>query len=180
MKKVIVFLLVLSLSVGCACSITKASDAVKEYISKYNNEDEEILVELENVINNEDLNDTQKEKYKEVMLKQYKDINYKIVSETYNKDEAIVSTKITVYDLYSIQQEAEEYKNSHKEEFIDEDGNYDKDKFLEYKLDRMKKNTKTIDYTIDFKVKKKDGTWKLENVSTEDLEKIHGIYNYNN
>ena len=32
----------------------------------------------------------------------------------------------------------------------------------------------------DFKVVKKDGVWTLENVSTEDLEKIHGIYNYTN
>ena len=42
----------------------------------------------------------------------------------------------------------------------------------------MRKNTKTIEYTIDFKVIKQNGKWEVENVSTEDLEKIHGIYHY--
>ena len=28
------------------------------------------------------------------------------------------------------------------------------------------------------KVIKKDGKWTIDNISTEDLEKIHGIYNY--
>ena len=37
-----------------------------------------------------------------------------------------------------------------------------------------------IPITNDFKVIKKDGKWTVENVSTEDLEKIHGIYNYSN
>ena len=156
MKKLIIILLTLSLVVGCACSVTKASDAVKEYIGKYNNEDEEVLTELERVVEEEDLNEKQKEKYKEVLLKQYKDIRYKIVSETYNGDEATVATKITVYDLYKVQKEAEDYKNNHKDEFIDKDGNYDKDAFLDYKLEQMQKNTKTIDYTIEFKVRKKN------------------------
>ncbi len=180
MKKIIIFLLTLSCVVGCACSVRKASDAVKEYIGKYNNEEEVVLTELEELMNREGLNDEQKEMYKNVMLKQYKDLSYKVVSENYNGDEAIVTTKITVYDLYTVQKEAEDYKNNHKEEFIDQDGNYDKDAFLKYKLEQMQKNTQTIDYTIDFKVRKNNGKWEMENVSTEDLEKIHGIYNYNN
>ena len=178
MKKIIAVLLLVSCVVGCACSVTKASDAVKEYLGKYKNRSEEVMSELDKVVEDEDLNDQQKEKYKEVMKKQYEDLSYKIVSENYNGDEAVVTTKITVYDLYNVQKEAEEYKTDHKEEFIDEDGNYTKEKFLDYKLEQMQKNTKTIDYTIDFKVKKENGKWTLDTISTEDLEKIHGIYNY--
>ena len=44
----------------------------------------------------------------------------------------------------------------------------------------MKKTTKTIEYTINFKIIKKDGKWVLDKVNTETLEKIHGIYNYTN
>ena len=178
MKKIMLFLLTLTIVVGCACSMRKASDAVKEYIGKYNNEDEEVLVELEKLLDENDFSLEEREKYKEVMLKQYKDLSYKIVSESYNGEEATVTTKITVYDLYQVQQEAEEYKKNHQDEFLDENNNYDKDKFLKYKLEQMRKNTKTIEYTIDFKVIKQNGKWEVKNVSTEDLEKIHGIYHY--
>lgn len=180
MKKIIIFLITLSMVVGCACSMDKASDAVKEYLNKYNNQNEEILTQLENLTVDEGLNDEQSEKYKDVMTKQYKDLSYKITNETYNGDEAVVTAKITVYDLYSVQKEVDEYKNNNKDEFIDSDGNYDADAFLKYKLEEMKKTTKTVDYTIDFKVIKKDGKWTVDSLSTKDLEKIHGIYNYTN
>ena len=175
-----ILFITLAMVVGCACSMDKASYAVEEYLNKYKNQDETILTELENLVKEEGLKEEHSEKYKEVMIKQYKDISYKIINETYNGDEATVTTKITVYDLYSVQKEAEEYKNNHRDEFLDKNGNYDKESFLKYKLEQMKKNTKTIEYTIDFKVMKRDGKWVVEDVSTEDLEKIHGIYNYSN
>lgn len=180
MKKIIVFLMTLSIVVGCACVTNKASDAVRDYLNKYNNQHETIISQLDDLVKSENLTEEQGEKYKDVMTKQYKDLSYKIVEENYNGDEATVKTKITVYDLYSVQKEVEEYKNNNKNEFIDENGNYNADKFLNYKLDEMKKTTKTIEYTIDFKALKKEGVWTLQDVSTESLEKIHGIYNYTN
>ena len=172
MKKIVLFLITLCMVVGCACTKDKASDAVKEYLNKYNNQHEKVLAELDNVIKDEEFDEDTSEKYKNVMTKQYKDLSYKIVEENYNGEEATVKTKITVYDLYSAQKEAEEYKNNHKNEFMDVDGNYEAKKFLNYKLDQMKKTTKTVEYTIDFKVLKKDGKWVLDTVSTEMLEKI--------
>lgn len=180
MKKLCLFLITLIATVGCACTMTKASDAVKEYLGKFNNQDAEILVELDELVKDENLTEEQSETYKEVMKKQYTDLKYEIVEETYNGDEATVTTKITVYDLYSAQKEAETYKSEHMEEFQNDNKIYDADLFLDYKIEQMKKSDKRIEYTIDFKVIKKDGKWMVENVSTEDLEKIHGIYNYSN
>lgn len=180
MKKLGLILITLIAAVGCACSMTKASDAVKEYLGKYNNKDSEVMVELDALVSEENLTDEQSEKYKEVMEKQYSDLKYEIVNETYNGDEAVVTTKIKVYDLYKAQQDAEKYKEEHEEEFQDDKKVYDAMKFLDYKIDEMKKTDKMVEYTIDFKVIKKDGKWTVENVSTEDLEKIHGIYNYSN
>ncbi len=178
MKKILVILFTLFLVVGCR--VDKASDAVTSYLKKYNNQNEEVLNQLEDLIKDENWSEENKSKYKEIMEKQYKDLSYKVVSEHYDGDEAIVTTKITVYDLYNAQKEAEEYKQNHKQEFLDEDQNINQDKFLTYKLEEMKKTTTTIEYTIDFKVKKENGIWKLEKLSTEQLEKIHGIYNYTN
>lgn len=180
MKKLSLILITLVAAVGCACTMTKASDAVKEYLGKYNNHDSEILVELDELVKEENLTEEQAESYKDLMKKQYTDLKYEIVNETYNGDEAIVTTKITVYDLYKAQQDAEDYKEEHTEEFQDDNAIYDAMKFLEYKIEQMTKTDKTVEYTIDFKVIKENGKWVLDNVSTEDLEKIHGIYNYSN
>ena len=180
MKKLGLILITLIAAVGCACTMTKASDAVKEYLGKYNNQDAEVLVELDTLVKEENLSDEQQEKYKDVMKKQYTDLKYEIVDETYNGDEAIVTTKITVYDLYKAQQDAEKYKEEHEDEFKNDNKVYDAKLFLDYKIEEMKKSDKTVEYTIDFKVIKKDGKWVMDNVSTKDLEKIHGIYNYSN
>ena len=40
MKKIVLFLITLCMVVGCACTKDKASDAVKEYLNKYNNQHE--------------------------------------------------------------------------------------------------------------------------------------------
>ena len=124
MKKLGLILMTLIVAVGCACTMTKASDAVKEYLGKYNNQDEEVMVELDALVEEENLSDEQSEKYKEIMKKQYTDLKYEIVNETYNGDEAIVTTKITVYDLYKVQQEATKYKEEHEDEFKDENKIY--------------------------------------------------------
>ncbi len=180
MKKLGLVLLTLVVAVGCACTMTKASDAVKDYLGKYNNQDPEIIAQLDTVAEEENFTDEQSEIYKEIMKKQYTDLKYEIVDEKYNGDEAVVTTKISVYNLYKVQKEAENYKEEHEEEFQDSNKKYDVNKFLDYKLEQMKKNDEVVEYTIDFQVTKKDGKWKIENVPTEDLEKIHGIYNYEN
>ncbi len=180
MKKLIVLLTTLLLVVGCSCSRDKASDALKEYFAKYNNHHGEVIGELDDLVVSLNLSDAESERYKEIMKKQYKDLTYEIVEEKYNGEEAIVTAKISVYDLYKAQKEAEEYRNTHQQEFLNEEKNPDISKFLAYKLEQMKKTDTRVEYTIDFQVVKKEGSWNLSTISTENLEKIHGIYNYQN
>ena len=86
---------------------------------------------------------------------------------------------ITVYDLYKAQRDATEYLNEHRDEFNDEEGNYDSSKFMDYRLEQMQKTTDTVEYTITFNLTKDDDdNWQITELSQEDLEKIHGIYNY--
>ena len=180
MKRIIVVLITLFMAMGCSCMADKASDVVKEYLAKYNNHYAEVIGELDDLVEAENLSDEQGEIYKEIMKKQYKDLNYEIVNEKYDGDEAIVTAKISVYDLYKVQKEAEDYRKNHQEEFLDDEKKPDIKMFLDYKLEQMKKTDTRVEYTIDFKVIKKDGSWTLDSVSTENLEKIHGIYNYQN
>ena len=50
--------------------------------------------------------------------------------------------------------------------------------YLDYKFDQMKNTTNKVTYTIDFKVKKIDDKWQVEDLNDEDREKIHGLYAY--
>ena len=77
-----------------------------------------------------------------------------------------------------VQKEVNEYLENNPEEFNDENGNYSIDKFFAYKLEKMKNTDDKIDYTIDFYVVKTSDGWVVSSLSNSDLEKIHGIYNY--
>ena len=166
--------------VGCSCMQMTARNRVEEFLDQYRNLSANVLGDLDEVVDAEaDLNEEQKEKYRDVLKKQYSDLEYEIVNENYDGDTAVVETKIIVYDLYKAQKDATEYLNEHSDEFNDENGTYDSSKFMDYKLDQMQKNNDTVEYTINFNLTKDDnGNWQITELSQEDLEKIHGIYNY--
>ena len=177
MKKIIGIILSSFILFGCSCSDMGARNAVTDYLSQYNNLTDEVLDDLEKTIAGEDLTDEGIEKYKAVIKKQYQDLKYEIVNEKYNGDQAIITAKISVYDLYKAIKDATQYMNDNPSKFY-ENGIYSNKKFTLYKLDQMQKMNEKVTYTIDFNVIKKDGSWQVEQPSTTDLEKIHGIYNY--
>lgn len=179
LKKLIVIVMSLFLVVGCGCTNNKAADSVKDYLNNYKNLDDNVNSQLDDVVAAEDLTDNQKETYKEILKRQYKDMKYEITNEKYEGDEAVVTVKITVYDYYKVQQDVADHLKDNREEFY-KDGVYDEDAYIDYKLDTMKKYDKTITYTIDFVVEKKNNKWVVKDLSDKDVEKIHGIYDYSN
>ncbi|MBQ6686951.1 MAG: hypothetical protein IJN03_00315 [Bacilli bacterium] len=178
MKKIFIMVVSCLLLVGCSLTEEKASDAVKKYLHQYNNLGDIVLADIATLVDSEELNDEQKKVYEDVLKKQYQDLSYEIVNEEYNGDTAEVEVNITVYDLYKAQTDAATYLSNNLDEFNDETGSYDNEKYLDYKLEQMKKTTDTVEYTIDFVVTKNDDKWVVAQPSTDDLEKIHGIYNY--
>ncbi len=179
MKKIIIFIVSLFLVVGCSCSNDLAADAVEKYLNDYKGLTDDVLKDIDKLVDNEDLNDKEKEIYKEVLKRQYRNLSYTIENESYDGDNANVTVKITVYDLHKVEKEAQDYLNNNEEEFLN-NGVYDSDKYLEYKLDKMKDTEDTTSYNIVFKTIKIDGKWQVEQPDEETLEKIHGIYNYDN
>lgn len=177
MKKILIMIGCLLMVVGCSCSNDKAADAVEKYLNDYKGLSDNVLNDIDELIENETLTDKGKEIYREVLKRQYSDLIYTIENEDYDGDTAKVTVKITVYDLYKAQKEASDYLNSHKDEFLT-DGEYDNNLYMEYKLEQMKKMNDTISYNIVFNVTKTDGKWYVEQPSDEVLEKIHGVYNY--
>ncbi len=176
---IMVFAMCLVLS-GCGVKKT-AKGAVEDFLNQYKNLSSNVISDLENVVDQENLTDKQKEVYRDILKKQYKDLKYEIENETYDGDNATVDVKITVYDLYKVQKDANDYLTDNGDEFKDETDTFSNELFMDYKLEKMKMTNDTIEYTINFKVTKDDnGNYKVIDVTNEDLEKIHGIYNYDN
>ena len=51
--------------------------------------------------------------------------------------------------------------------------------YIKLLKEQMQDNNDTVEYTITFNLEKNDdGNWQILELSQEDLEKIHGIYNY--
>ena len=181
MKKIFLcFVLLLSsfLLVGCGEEMTP-TQAVRDYLEGYVTLDDNVINQLnEYVKENDSMTDLQKDSYKEILRMQYSSLAYDIKNERIDDDVAYVTVKIDVKDLYKIQKEANEYYELNKSEFNDEDGVYDIALFVDYQLDKMKAAVDTVSYELELKVVKTDGDWDVTQLSNSDLEKIHGIYNY--
>lgn len=178
MKKlfnILIFLLLTITLTGCSKS---AKMTVEEYLDRYNSLDAEVLNDMNEIVNMENMSTEDKEIYTAIFKKQYADLQYKILDEEYDGDEAIIKVKISVYDYYKVQKEASTYLANNADEFNNEDGIYEPSLFIKYKLEKMKMATDKVDYTIDFYVVKNDNKWIVSSLSNADLEKIHGIYNY--
>jgi len=160
------------------CGGNNARGAVESYLKKYRSLDSEVLVDLENTIDKENLTEAQREKYRDILKKQYKDLSFEILEEEYDNDVSYVTAKISVYDLYKAQSDASIYLENNQDEFNNDDGVYDPQKYIDYKLDRMKDMTDRVDYTIVFTVTKENDKYVVEQPTENDLLKIHGVYNY--
>ncbi len=176
MKRILTLLIVILLLSGCGNN--NARNATETYLKKYRTLDSEVLVDLENVIEKENLTETQKDKYRDILKKQYKDLSFEILEEEYDDEVSYVTVKIEVYDLYKAQDNANHYLEEHHEEFNDENGNYDVSKYMDYKLDKMKDTTDRVEYTLIFTVTKENDKYVVEQPTEDDLMKIHGVYNY--
>lgn len=177
MKKLICLIVSLFVLTGCGSDSPKM--AVERYLSSYINLDSNVIQSIENEIDkNSELTEEQKNTYRNILEKQYKDLSYQVTKEETEKDKAYVTVKISVYDLYKAQSDASNHLKEHKDEFYI-DNKYDASKYMDYKLEQMKNMTDKVEYDIVFTLTKEDGKYVVNQPSETDLERIHGIYNYN-
>lgn len=175
MKKIIIITFVIFI-VGCSKTKT-ANDVVSEYLKSFHNVDSSIKDEINDALDkNDDYTKDHKKKYKEILLRQYKDLKFDILKEEYDEDSALITVDINVYDLNKAEEEALEYLKENLSDFYDETNKFDNNKYLSYKLDLMKKTDYRIDYEIIFYLRKQKGKWIMEQPTEGDLEKISGTY----
>jgi len=139
MKKLLVVLCFLFLVTGCDTLMNSPTNEVENFLSKYQKQDSSVINQLDDVIDkDETLNDTQKKDYRNLMKKQYQNLTYKIKEETIDGDNATVEVEIEVYDYYKAMDNADKYLVSNNQDFLDQEGNVDNSKFMDYKITKMK------------------------------------------
>lgn len=182
MKKIVLLISILILT-ACSFSIDDIDNTptkqVEKYLNSYQSLDKGVISDLDIVVEREtNFNLEQKNRYRILMKKNFQNMSYTIKEETVNGDSAEVDVEISVYDYYKVNKQADNYLLENKDEFI-KDGVYNEERFIDYKLDKMSKNTDKVKYTIYFNLSKdNNGDWRLDEVSEADEEKILGIYQY--
>ncbi len=179
MKKFLLVMSMLLLLTGCESVMNNPTKRVETFLNKYQIMDEEVLKQLDETLNNDStLTDKQKEKYRDIMKKQYQNLTYTIKDEEVNGNDAIVTVEIEVYDFNKAMSEADEYLIGHQDEFLDDDHNISEEKFMDYKIEQMRKTSEKVKYTLEFNLTKNESKWQLNDVDEITRQKIHGIYNY--
>ena len=168
MKKIVSLFIFLLLLVGCSLSNSPTS-RVEDLLNKYQTLDSDISSGINDVLKEENLNDSQKDRYRKVIEKQYKGLTYQIKDERIDGDTAIISTEIEVMDYKKVINETNSYYQSINDYTVEDYNNT--------KLDKLENAKDKVKYTIDFEVKKdKNGNWKLSSLSNEAIKKIQGMY----
>lgn len=177
-KKFLLIVVILFLVVGCGNMMNTPTKKVEQFLSKYQTQDKSVLEQLDDVIDDAGtMVDTQKDKYRDLMKRQYQNLSYKIKDETEDGDNATIEVEIEVYDYGRAISESETYLTTNREEFLNEETQeVDSEKFLNYKINKMKEVKDKIKYTINFTLTKVDDEWKLDDISDVDRQKLHGLY----
>lgn len=168
MKKIISIFIFLLLLVGCSLANSPTSK-VEELFSKYQSFDSDIESGIDSVIEDENLTDVQRDRYKKLLEKQYRNLSYDIKDERIDGDTANISTEIKVINYKRAINDTYNYYQG-RDDYTLEDYN-------NTKLDNLEKEKEKVTYTIDFEVKKdSDGNWKISSLSNDTIKKIQGMY----
>ncbi len=180
MKKILVFLvMILFIITGCNDMMNTPVKKVENLLNNYQKKDDEVLKQLNDILLSDALLSVeQRDKYKELMERQYSNMTYKIKNEAMDGKTAVVEVEIEVYDYNRAITEAEDYLLSNPSEFQDEKGNVNSSKYNDYKLTKMEEINDRVSFTINFTLSKIDDEWIVDDLTEAERMKIHGLYAY--
>lgn len=179
MKKIFTILMVSVLCLtGCALLQNKPKDAVAKFLNNYKNNDTVVVNELNDYLATEDMDKKTREDYREIYLRQYSNMDYTIKEERIDGDKATVDVQITVFDYYKTNKLSGDYFTANQADFVNDQGDVDIAKYLSYKINKLLDTTDTVNYTLTLNLNKTDDGWEIEPLTTEQLTKLHGTYEY--
>ena len=168
MKKKLVLLVipVLLLLLACTMSNTPTSK-VEELFTKYQKLDNDIKNGIESVLDEQNLNESRKNRYRKILEEQYKNLTYQIKQEEIDGNNAIITVEIEVKDL----------KKTISDLVYDSNIYPTKDEYDEEKLNRLEGAKDKVKYTLELELTKdKNDVWNLKALSNEEIKKIQGMY----
>ena len=175
-----VYIAFILLLVLCGCEMNLNNTPTKQaeiFLGKYQTLHKDVLDDLNRVIAEDELfNSDSREEYRSIMKKHYQDLEYEIKEEKIDGDNATVIVQIEVNDYTKIQDKINSALLDDNTLFNDEDGNYDYDKYLKYRLSLMKNIKDRVQYTLELKFTKKDKKWVINPLTEDEMDKINGIY----
>lgn len=179
MKKIIIFVLMITLLTGCNKLMNTPTKKVEAMLNNYVTLNKSVLDDLDNTLLSETImTPDQKEHYKNILKRQYQNMSYEIKNETIDGKTAVVEVEIKVFDYYKINQESEKYFNNNQSEFKLEDGTIDLTKYNEYKLNALDKADSKVTYTLNLTLSQDNDNWVLDDLTDVEISKIHGLYAY--
>jgi len=166
-KKLLLFALpiLFIILVGCEMANTPTSK-VEDLFTKYQKLDTDIDNGINNILEEQNLSESQKERYRKILENQYKNLTYQIKEETIDGDNATVTAEIEVTDLKKT-----------LEGLVFDSTIYTKETFDEERLNRLEKAKDKIKYTLELTLTKgSNDEWKLNAITNEQIKKIQGMY----
>ena len=178
MKKIIIALCMILLFTGCSCSLNDHTpeEAIDTFFEKYRQKDDDVITQLKDTIESVVTNDEAKKDYQDLMEKQYDQFAYVIKNLKKDNDKATASIELTVLDYKSALKKAEEELKNNPEKFNDDKKVFSEEKYMNYKIEKMKEVEDTKTYTIEMSLTKKAGMWTVSQLSDDDISKLHGLY----
>lgn len=179
MKKLVIGLIICLLTLtGCETNLMNTpTKRVETLLNNYVTLDKKVLDDLDETLLSETIMTTsQKDKYREIIKKQYQNLSYEIKDETVDGDNATVEVEIEVFNYKKVIDDANNYLTDNQKEFLDETGKVNPEKFNDYKLEELKNVKDKVKYTLNLTLTKKDNKWILNDLTDTDISKIHGMY----
>lgn len=178
-KIMLAFLLGIFFLTGCENLMNTPTKRVENLLSKYQKTDDVVITQLGDILLTDMvLTQEQKDKYKDIMERQYNNLTYTVKNEAIDGKTAVVEVEIEVYDYNKAITETENYLLSNSSEFQDETGNINTTMYNDYKLNAMSDMKDRVTYTINFTLSKMEDEWLVDDLTEAERLKIHGLYAY--
>ena len=164
-KRIFLLLLPLFLLVGCEMGNTPTAK-VEDLFMKYQKLDNDIDTGIDDVLVDQSMSEAQKERYRSLLEKQYKNLSYEVLEELIDGDTATVMVEIEVLD----------YKRAINDLVFDS-AVQTKEEYDDEKLNRLENAQDKVTYTLEIGLTKdEDGMWRINALTNEDIKKIQGMY----
>ena len=179
MKNILWIILAVICLTGCNNLMNTPTKKVEMLLSKYQQNDKDVLNQLDSaLLTDAILTMEQKDRYKDIMKKQYKDLTYVIKDEAIDGKTAVVEVEVEVYDYSKAITDSENDLLTNADTYKDSTGEISTTKFNDSKLDALEKVSNRVKYTINFTLSKIDEEWLVDDLTETERMKIHGLYAY--